>query len=53
MIANSIPIQEIKDKIEELDNYQKQWLEDRKLKASDSEIIFARDVLQELLEGRK
>lgn len=50
---NYIPIQKVKDKIEELDNYQNKWLEDRKLKASDSEIIFARDVLRELLEGRK
>lgn len=50
---NFIPRQKIKDKIEYLDNQQKQWLEDRELKASDSEIIFARDFLQELLEGRK
>lgn len=48
-----IPVQKVKDKIEYLDKQQKQWLEDRELKASDSEIIFARDVLQELLEGRK
>ncbi len=46
---NYIPIQKVKDKIEELDNQQKQWLEDRELKASNREIIFARDVLQELL----
>ena len=45
-----IPVQRIKDKIEELDNQQKQWLEDRELKASNREIIFARDVLQGLLE---
>lgn len=44
-----IPVQKVKDKIEELDNQQKQWLEDRELKASNREIIFARDVLQELL----
>lgn len=50
---NYIPIQKVKDKIEYLDKQQKQWLEDRELKASDSEIIFARDFLQELLEGRK
>lgn len=50
---NYIPVQKVKDKIEYLDKQQKQWLEDRELKASDSEIIFARDVLQELLEGRK
>lgn len=42
--------QKIKNKIEELDNQQKQWLEDRELKASNREIIFARDILQELLE---
>ena len=51
--SNYISIQKVKDKIEYLDNQQKQWLEDRKLKVSDSEIIFARDALQELLEGRK
>ena len=34
-----IPVQRIKDKIEELDNQQKQWLEDRELKASNREII--------------
>lgn len=46
---NYIPIQKIKDKIEYLDNQQKQWLEDRELKVSDGEIIFARDILKELL----
>jgi Ni,Fe-hydrogenase I large subunit len=51
--GNCILVQEVTDKIEFLDNQQKQWLEDRELKASDSEIIFARDFLQELLEGRK
>lgn len=50
---NYIPVQKVKDKIEYLDKQQKQWLEDRELKASDSEIIFARDFLQELLERRK
>lgn len=44
-----IPIQKIKDKIEYLDNQQKQWLEDRELKVSDGEIIFAKDILKELL----
>ena len=39
---NFIPVQKVKDKIEYLDKQQKQWLEDRELKASDSEIIFAR-----------
>lgn len=48
-----ISVKKIKDKIEYLDKQQKQWLEDRELKASDSEIIFVRDILQELLEGRK
>lgn len=46
-----IPVKKVKNKIEFLDNQQKQWLEDRELKASDSEIIFARDFLQELLES--
>ena len=50
---NFIPIQKVKDKIEYLDNQQKQWLEDRKLKESDREIIFARDILQELLESEE
>ena len=45
-----ISVKKIKDKIEYLDKQQKQWLEDRELKASDSEIIFARNFLQELLE---
>lgn len=48
-----IPVQKVKDKIEYLDNQQKQWLEDRKLKASDSEIIFSRDILQKLLESEE
>lgn len=46
----AIPIQKVKDKMEYLDNQQKQWLEDRELKENDSEIIFARDILKELLE---
>ena len=50
---NYIPIQKIKDKIEYLDNQQKQWIEDRELKESDSEIIFARNFLQELIEERE
>lgn len=48
-----IPVQKIKDKMKYLDNQQRQWLEDRELKASDSEIIFARDILQQLLEGEE
>lgn len=50
IMKNSITVQKIKDKIEYLDKQQKQWLEDRELKASDSEIIFARNFLQELLK---
>lgn len=45
-----IPVQKVKDKIEYLDNQQKQWIEDRELKESGGEIIFARDILKELLE---
>lgn len=51
IMKNSITVQKIKDKIEYLDKQQNQWLEDRELKASDSEIIFARNFLQELLKG--
>ena len=40
----------IKNKIEYLDKQQADWIEDRKLKVSDSEIIFARDILEKLLE---
>lgn len=50
IMKNSITVQKVKDKIEYLDKQQKQWLEDRELKASDSEIIFARNFLQELLK---
>ena len=46
---NYIPVQKVEDKIEYLDNQQKQWLEDRELKEGDREIIFARDILKELL----
>ena len=46
----SLSIKTIKNKIEYLDNQQKQWLEDRELKVSDREIIFARDILEKLLE---
>lgn len=52
-INNSISVQKVKDKIEYLDNQQKQWLEDRELKESDREIIFARDILQELIEKKE
>ena len=46
----SLYIKTIKNKIEYLDNQQKQWFEDRELKVSDREIIFARDTLEKLLE---
>lgn len=46
----SLSLETIKNKIEYLDNQQKQWLEDRELKVGDSEIIFARDTLEKLLE---
>lgn len=45
-----ISVKKVKDKIEYLDKQQNQWLEDRELKASDNEIIFARNFLQELLK---
>lgn len=51
--SNVISVQKVKDKIEYLDNQQKQWLEDRELKESDREIIFANDILQELIEERE
>lgn len=50
---NYVSKQKIRDKMKYLDNQQKKWLEDRELKASDSEIIFARDFLQKLLESGK
>ena len=40
----------IKAKIEELDNQKRQWIEDRDNKHKDSEIIYAIEVLQSLLE---
>ena len=40
----------IKNKIEYLDKQQADWIEDRELKVGDSEIIFARDTLEKLLE---
>lgn len=46
----SLSIETIKNKIEYLDKQQKQWFEDRELKVSDREIIFARDTLEKLLE---
>ena len=40
----------IKAKIEEWDNQKRQWIEDRDNKHKDSEIIYAIEVLQSLLE---
>ena len=40
----------IKAKIEELENQKRQWIEDRNNKHKDSEIIYAIEVLQSLLE---
>ena len=40
----------IKAKIEELDNQKRQWIEDRDNKHKDSELIYAIEVLQSLLE---
>ena len=40
----------IKAKIEELENQKRQWIEDRDNKHKDSEIIYAIEVLQSLLE---
>ena len=46
----SLSIETIKNKIEYLDKQQADGIEDRELKVSDSEIIFARDTLEKLLE---
>ena len=40
----------IKAKIEELENQKRQWIEDRDNKRKDSEIIYAKKVLESLLE---
>ena len=40
----------IKAKIEELENQKRQWIEDRDNKHKDSEIIYAIEVLQSVLE---
>ena len=42
----------IKAKIEELENQKRQWIEDRDNKHKDSEIIYAIEILQSLLEKR-
>ena len=47
---NYTPNDKIKAKIEELENQKKQWIEDRDNKHKDSEIIYAIEVLQSLLE---
>ena len=50
-ILNSyISKDKIKAKIEELENQKRQWIEDRDNKHKDSEIIYAIEVLQSLLE---
>ena len=61
VIANSIPVQKVKDKIEELNQEDREWTEelsepdsnfkiiDRNLKRIKNQI----EILQELLEGRK
>lgn len=43
-------VDKIKAKIEELENQKRQWIEDRDNKHKDSEIIYAIEVLQSLLE---
>ena len=47
---NYISKDQIKAKIEELENQKRQWVEDRDNKHKDSEIIYAIEVLQSLLE---
>ena len=42
----------IKAKIEELENQKRQWIEDRDNKHKDSELIYAIEVLQSLLEKK-
>lgn len=43
-------VDKIKAKIEELENQKRQWIEDRDNKHKDSEIIYAIEVLQSVLE---
>lgn len=45
----SLSIETIKNKIEYLDKQQADWIEDRELKVSDSEIMFAINTLKELI----
>lgn len=47
---NYISKDKLKAKIEELENQKRQWIEDRDNKHKDSEIIYAIEVLQSLLE---
>ena len=47
---NYISKDKIKARIEELENQKRQWIEDRDNKHKDSEIIYAIEVLQSLLE---
>ena len=47
---NYVSKDKIKAKIEELENQKRQWIEDRDNKHKDSEIIYAIEVLQSLLE---
>ena len=49
-LLDSTPNDKIKAKIEELENQKRQWIEDRDNKHKDSEIIYAIEVLQSLLE---
>lgn len=49
-LLDSTPKDKIKAKIEELENQKRQWIEDRDNKHKDSEIIYAIEVLQSLLE---
>ena len=48
--ADKVWEDKIKAKIEELENQKRQWIEDRDNKHKDSEIIYAIEVLQSLLE---
>lgn len=47
---NYINKDKIKAEIEELDNQKRQWIEDRNNKHKDSELIYAIEVLQSLLQ---
>ena len=47
---NYVSKDKIKEKIKELENQKRQWIEDRDNKHKDSEIIYAIEVLQSLIE---